>query len=100
MHESADFLKSLQHNNSERPLFTIKPAEFDTMLEVQYRGQRMAVPISEVLHFAARWQADREQRLAQRDAQDPLPRLHVHPYPLYSVRLDDPDRAEWWVPFE
>ncbi len=94
MNESADFLRSLLHDNPDRPRFTIWPDEFETMLEIQHRGQSLKVPISEVLHFAARWQADREQRIAQ----DPTPRLKIHPYPLYGTRLDDPDGRQWWVP--
>ena len=94
MHESADFLESLQHDNPNRPQFTIKPAEFDTMLEIQYLGQRMEVPISDVLHFAARWQADRQKQ----ESEGPIPRLRRHPYPLYDTQLDNADLSEWCVP--
>ena len=91
MRESTSFLKSLEHDNPHRPRFTIKPAEVNTMLEIQFLGQRMEVPISEVLSFAARWQADHDAQIAQ----DPSPRLLNYPYPLYSVRPDDPDMPEW-----
>jgi hypothetical protein len=92
MRESAEFLNSLQHSNPNRPRFTIQPDEFETMLEIEHRGQRIEIPISEVLSFAARWEADREKQLAA----DPTPRLRVHPYPLYSASLSDPDMGGWW----
>ncbi len=91
MYETDEFLRSLRHDNPLRPRFTIKPAEFDTMLEIVHKGQRMEVPIAEILSFAARWQADQDKRAAL----DPH-RLRVHPYPLYNTRIDDPDGCEWW----
>ena len=96
MHESEDFLKSLVHENPLRPRFTIKPAECETLLEIQHLGQRLEVPISEILTFAARWNADR----AERESQDSTPHLCIHPYPLYNMRMNDPGRAKWWVPDE
>jgi hypothetical protein len=94
VHESADFLKSLQHDNPLRPRFTIKPAKFDTSLEIQHLGQCVEVPVSEVLAFAARWQADRAKQISG----EPTPRLRIHPYPLYSMRVTDPDGGEWSAP--
>ena len=96
MHESADFLLSLPHDNPLRPRFTIKPAKFDTSLGIQHLGQSIEVPISEVLAFAARWQADRAKQVSE----DPTPRLRIHPYPLYSTRVIDPDGGEWSAPAE
>ena len=93
MHESADFLLSLPHDNPLRPRFTVKPAKFDTSLELQHLCQSIEVPISEVLAFAARWQADRAKHFLE----EPTPRLHIHPYPLYSARVIDPDGGEWSV---
>lgn len=96
MRESERFLKSLLHENPLRPRFTIKPAEYETLLEIQHLGQRLEVPISEILAFAARWNADR----AERESQDSTPRLRIHPYPLHNTHMNDPDRAKWWVPDE
>ena len=96
MRESERFLKSLLHENPLRPRFTIQPAEYETLLEIQHQGQRLEVPISEVLAFAARWQADRDERESQVSRQH----LPIHPYPLYNMRMNDPDRAKWWVPDE
>jgi hypothetical protein len=61
MHESAAFLASLEHDNPDRPRFGIVPAT-DTQLEIMLRGQRMLVPISEVLSFAARWRSDQDMQ--------------------------------------
>ena len=96
MHESADFLNSLQHDNPLRPRFIIKPAKFDTSLEIQHLGQSIEVPISKVLAFAARWQADRAKQVSE----DPTPRLRIHTYPLYSTPVIDPDGGEWSAPAE
>jgi len=93
MYESAEFLESLKHQNPMRPRFTIKPAEHVTMLEIQHLGELLKVPISEILAFASRWKADRERQ----DSKASTPRLRIHPYPLYNIRMDDPDRANWWA---
>ena len=93
MHESPDFLQSLNHNNPFRPRFVIKPDEFETLLEISYRGRCMEVPISEILSFAARWQGDRERRRAE----DPCVGLWLHPYPLNHTRISDADCPNWWV---
>lgn len=93
MFESDKFLRSMQHDNPLRPRFTIKPAEYSTMLEIVFQGQRMEVPISEILSFAARWNVDQDERAALGP-----PGLRLRPYPIYDMNLNDPDLGEWWVP--
>ena len=48
MIESAQFLESLEHDNPDRPRFTIKPGLYENM-EIGFRGQVMCVPMAEVL---------------------------------------------------
>lgn len=95
MFESDKFLQSLQHDNPLRPRFTIHPAEHITMLEIVHQGQRMELPISEILSFAARWKADQDERAALGP-----PRLRTHPYPLYNTKVNDSDVGEWGMPEE
>jgi hypothetical protein len=94
MTESADFLASLQHSNSERPTFSIDPGGTG-QLDVWFQGKHLRLPMSEVLNFARRWQADFEQR---RQAMQRAGSLMLFPYPLYNTKLDDPDcTGVWWV---
>ena len=93
MHESAEFLASLNHINPERPRFVIKPHALETRLEISFRGQSLELPIAVILCFAARWQADRERQWDE----SPRKGLRIHPYPLHHTRLDDPDLPQWWV---
>ena len=51
MHESAQFLESLEHDNSDRPRFRIKPKSYEN-LEISFGGQVMCIPMAEVLAFA------------------------------------------------
>lgn len=90
MHESVEFLSSLDHTNPHRPKFRIIPGPDD--LEITFKGQVMVVPIAEVLDFANRWDADHE---AKRPAAIAKGHLFLHPYPLYNVRLQDPDVPAW-----
>jgi hypothetical protein len=70
----------------------------DTQLRIEHAGRRIEVPISEILHFASRWERDREQQVAARIEANWIG-LDIYPYPLYSVGLDDPDVRDtaWWV---
>jgi len=88
MRESAEFLASLEHDNPGRPVFRIVPAVVDTQLEISFHGQRMLLPIAEVLHFAVRWQADQDM---QRAAKAPHTTLRIHPYPIFGARMIDSD---------
>ena len=95
MIESAQFLESLEHDNPDRPRFTIKPGVYEK-LEIGFRGQVVYVPIAEVLLFARRWEADlKAQRAERKDATN----LALFPQPLMSVNLNDPDvRDLRWGP--
>ena len=93
MHESPELIASFKHGNPDRPAFTIEHRECDTQVLITFRGQSMRVPISEVLHFANRWQIDQEQQKAKRPD-----RLHIFPYPLYNIRLGDADVSGEWRP--
>ena len=94
MAESAQFLESLQHDNPERPRFTIRRGVYEN-LEIELHGQVMRIPMAEVLAFARRWEAD---QAAQRAAQKGAPTLAIFPYPLMRSKLDDPDikNLRWW----
>lgn len=95
MHESAQFLESLNHSNPERPRFSIKPGTYP-MLEIELAGQRMEVPIAEILAFARRWEADWAER---KEAIRTAGRLPLYPYSIMCTRLDDPDcRDQQWSP--
>ena len=93
--ESAEFLRSLEHSNPDRPTFSIKRGVYP-MLEISNGDQRMHVPMAEVLEFARRWRADHD---AQRPARIASGKLDIFPYPLMSTRLTDPDCSSigWWV---
>jgi hypothetical protein len=94
MVESAQFLESLEHDNPDRPRFTIKPGVYEN-LEIEFHGQLMCVPIAEVLAFARQWEADLK---AQRAGRKEATTLALFPYPLMSVNLNDPDvrNLRWW----
>ncbi len=94
MSESDKFLRALVHTNPHRPTFEIGEG-VDTQLRITFKGQTMEVPISEILNFARRWEADHK-------AQQALPTrttLNIYPYPVYGTRMDDPDclKVGWWV---
>ena len=74
MIESAQFLESLEHDNPDRPRFTIKPGLYEN-LEIGFRGQVMCVPMAEVLAFARRWEADLKAQRAERKVRRPWPRF-------------------------
>ena len=94
MVECAQFLESLEHDNPDRPRFTIKPGLYEN-LEIGFRGQVMCVPMAEVLVFARRWEADLKAQGAERKC---ATTLALFPYPLMSVNLNDPDvrNLRWW----
>lgn len=95
MHEAAQFLESLEHDNPHRPRFRIKPKCYEN-LEIAFHGQVMCIPMAEVLLFARRWEADFELR---RQAQQDSGQLCLFPYNLMNTNLNDPDRRNlrWWV---
>ena len=95
MHESPEFLRSLEHSNPSRPKFEIGH-RMDARLKITFEGQTLEVPISEILNFARRWESDRK---TQRDSRTGSG-LNIYPYPLYGTRLLDPDCADapWWQP--
>jgi len=90
MVESAEFMATLNHTNLERPVFGILRAGYP-MLLIDYLGQRMEVPMAEILEFARRWREDFE---SQRPKSMAAGKLHLVPYSLISTRLDDPDVRE------
>ena len=91
MVESTEFLSSLEHTNPDRPRFSIRPG-LDAMLEIEHRGQSIQLPLSEILNFASRWQADYSEREKQIQSAKDLCRF---PYPLYNVHLNDPDVPDY-----
>ncbi len=95
MHESAQFLETLEHDNPDRPRFSIKPNGYEN-LQISFNGQVMCVPMAEVLLFARRWEADFE---ARRKAQRSKGALCLFPYNLMKTNLNDPDlrNLHWWV---
>jgi len=98
MTESTRFLESLQHDNPDRPRFTIKCGVHEN-LEIGSRGQVMCIPIAESPEFARRCEADQKsQRTAQVRVRVRVPGLLVHPYPIMSANLGDPDirNLRWW----
>ena len=94
MTESTQFLESLQHDNADRPRFTVQRGVYEN-LEIGFRGQVMCIPMAELLAFARRWEAEQE---SQRAARVGGPSLAVHAYPLMNANLDDPDvrNLRWW----
>jgi hypothetical protein len=95
VHESRAFRDSLCHSNPHRPKFVIKHRAMDTQLQIEHAGQRIEVPISEILAFARRWERDQEQQIAERT--NPTT-LSFFPYPMYNLNLNDPDLVESWEP--
>jgi hypothetical protein len=91
MIESTKFLSSLAHDNPHRPHFSIRPG-LDVMLEIEHRGQSIQLPLSEILNFASRWQADYSEQEKQVQSAGGLCRF---PYPLYNVSLNDPDVPDY-----
>jgi hypothetical protein len=87
MIESLAFLPSLAHDNLQRPRFKIIH-QMNAQLEITHEGKSMCVPISEILNFAQRWNAEFE---VYRKQYQPSGHLALYPYPLYSVNLNDPD---------
>jgi hypothetical protein len=94
MCESIQFLETLQHDNPDRPRFTIRSGVYEN-LEISFRGQVMCIPMAEVLTFTRRWDADFESRRAARQVEGSLV---LFPYPLMSVNMNDPDfgNLHWW----
>jgi len=95
MTESTQFLESLEHDNPDRPRFKIKRGVYEN-LQIDFRGQVMCIPMAELLAFARRWEADQK---SQQTARVGVPGLGVHPYPIMSASLDDPDirNLRWWT---
>lgn len=89
MHESARFLRSLEHRNPERPRFFIDPTGYEN-LEIRHRGQSIRLPMAEVLAFARRWEADAWSR---HESASVRRTLSTDAHPLRNVRPDDPDVA-------
>ena len=89
MRESADFLRSLQHNNSARPKFAIGQGT-NAMLSISFQGTETTVPMAEILAFARRWETDRKAGDIEMQR---VGNLVKTTYPLFSVRVDDPDVA-------
>lgn len=87
MIESEEFLNSLNHSNPDRPHFAIGLGT-DAQLTISHQGQVMHVPISEVLSFAQRWNADQDHQWATGKKAGGL---RIFPYPLYRVRMQDAD---------
>ena len=94
MVESAQFLESLEHDNPDRPRFTIKPGVYES-LEIGFCGRFICLPMAEVLTFARRWEADLQAQRAERKG---ATTLALFPYPLMSVKMNDPDVRDlcWW----
>ena len=88
--ESIEFLRSLEHNNSLRPKFSLKRGEYP-MLEISQGEQCMQVPMAEILEFARRWRGDHD---AQRQARKLSGTLDRFPYPLMNTRVTDPDCSD------
>ena len=87
VHETVEFLLSLEHHNQLRPRFAIGQGA-NPMLSISFRGANMDVPMAEVLEFARRWNKSNASLHSNMLAGETLLR---HPYPLFNVRVDDPD---------
>ncbi len=94
MRESAEFFETLEHDNPQRPRFRIKPSGYEN-LEISFNGQVMCIPMTEVLLFARRWEADfkLKDEAARRKGD-----LCLFPYNLMNARMNDPDvgNLRWW----
>lgn len=88
--ESEKFLRSLEHTDPLRPIFSIKHKGYP-MLEISHDGKSMQVPMAEILNFARRWEADYQ---AQREIRKEINRLYFFPYPLMNINMNDPDAIE------
>lgn len=84
---SEEFLNSLSHGNPQRPHFAIGMGT-DAQLTISHRGQVMRLPISEVLNFAQRWNADQDH---QWETGKKGAHLRIFPYPLYGIGTADSD---------